>query len=152
MVDKALRIIKSLNEEKVDYIIIGGYAVILHGFLRATEDIDIVLKLTKENILYFQRAIKKIYDEDIDEITFSELQKYSVIRYGTPENFYIDIISGIGKTFSFENIIPVEKIVEGVKIKFASAESLFAMKKNTYREKDKLDLLFLKEKLKHNDI
>lgn len=151
MLDKVLKVIDSLNKHKVEYIIIGGYAVILHGFLRATEDIDIIVKMTESNITKLQTALNVIYnDNEINEITFEELNNYPVIRYGTADNFYIDIISRIGEAFSYDNIGIVSKEIESIQIKFASAASLYEMKKNTYREKDKLDILFLKEKLEND--
>lgn len=151
MLDKVLKVIDSLNKLDVQYVIIGGYAVILHGFLRATDDIDILLEMSSDNISNFQKALLNVYnDHEINEISFKELQTYSVIRYGTPDNFYIDVISRIGEMFSYKNIDKVSKVIDGVEIKFASAESLFMMKKNTYREKDNIDILFLKEKLKND--
>ncbi|MEW6195128.1 MAG: nucleotidyltransferase [Bacteroidota bacterium] len=151
MLDKVLKVIDSFNKHDVQYVIIGGYAVILHGFLRATDDIDILLEMSLANISNFQKALLNVYnDPEIDEISFKELQTYSVIRYGTPDNFYIDVISRIGEMFSYQNIDKVSKVIDGVEIKFASAEALFMLKKNTYREKDKLDILFLIEKLKND--
>lgn len=151
MLDKVLNIIESFNKHEVDYVIIGGYAVIMHGFLRATEDIDVMLLMTKENITRFQSALYDVYSEnEIEELSFEELGKYPVIRYGTPDNFYIDIISGLGTAFSFENIDIDRKVVDNVEVKFASVKSLIEMKKNTYREKDKIDLLFLTEKKKND--
>ena len=149
MFDTILQIADSLNKNKVEYVIIGGYALILHGFLGATEGLDIMLKMTEENIEKFKKSLKSIFaDGDLEEINFGELKKYPVIRYGTSENFYIDIISGIDIEFSYESIIRESKLIEGVDVYFATAESLYKMKKNTHREKDKLDLVFLKEKLK----
>jgi hypothetical protein len=148
MLDKIPKIISFLNKHKVEYVIIGGYAIIIHGFLRATEDIDLVLKMTHENVSKFQKALLTIYnDNDINEINFSELSNYSVIRYGTPDNYYIDVISKIGELFNYDNISKEIKIIDGIEFITATAESLYEMKKNTYREKDKLDILFLKEKL-----
>ena len=151
MLDKVLNIIESFNKHEVDYVIIGGYAVIMHGFLRATEDIDVMLLMSNENITRFQNALYDVYAEkEIEELSFDELGKYPVIRYGTPDNFYIDIISGLGTAFSFENVDIEKKVVDNVEIKFASVKSLIEMKKNTYREKDKIDLLFLTEKKKND--
>lgn len=123
----------------------------MHGFLRATEDIDVMLLMTNENITRFQNALYDVYAEkEIEELSFAELGKYPVIRYGTPDNFYIDIISGLGTAFSFENVDIEKKVVDNVEVKFASVKSLIEMKKNTYREKDKIDLLFLTEKKKND--
>ena len=149
MLDKVLKIVKSMNQHKVNYVIIGGYAIIMHGYLRATEDLDIMIEMDEENVIKLQQAMKDVYeDKDIEEISYSELEKFPVMRYGTPDNFYIDVISGLGTEFSFKDIKIVEKNIEGVTIPFASIYSLYEMKNNTYREKDKLDLLFIKQKLK----
>jgi len=43
------RIVASLNKHRVDFLIIGGYAVFYHGFVRATEDLDIYVRPTEEN-------------------------------------------------------------------------------------------------------
>lgn len=151
MLEKVPNIIKSLNRNNVKYVIIGGYAIILHGYLRATEDLDLVLLMTEENINNFQTALKEVYDDkDIDEINFTELLNYSVIRYGTPDNFYIDVISRIGERFDYNNISIKELVIDDIIFKLATAESLFEMKKNTFREIDKMDVLFLKEKLKND--
>lgn len=151
MLEKVPEIIKSLNRNNVKYVIVGGYAIILHGFLRATEDLDLVVEMTQENIKNFQKALKKVYnDKDIDEINYNELLNFSVIRYGTPDNFYIDVISRIGESFNFNNIAVQEQVIDDITFKLATAGSLFEMKKNTLREIDKLDILFLKEKLKND--
>lgn len=42
-------LIVSLNEAKVDYMLVGGYAVMAHGYVRATQDIDIWVRPTVEN-------------------------------------------------------------------------------------------------------
>lgn len=151
MLEKVPNIIKSLNRNNVKYVIIGGYAIILHGYLRATEDLDLLVLMTEENINNFQKALKEIYyDKDIDEINYGELSKYSVIRYGTPDNFYIDVISRIGKRFDYNNISIKELVIDDIIFKLATAESLLEMKKDTSREIDKMDVLFLKEKLKND--
>jgi len=151
MLDKVPEIIKSLDRNNVKYVIIGGYAIILHGYLRATEDLDLVVEMTQENINNFQKALKEVYnDKDIDEINYFELSNYSVIRYGTPDNFYIDVISRIGESFDFNNITKQDKVIDEIVFKYATAESLLEMKQNTHREIDKLDILFLKEKIKND--
>jgi len=43
--------LKSLNNNKVNYILVGGYSVILHGYSRTTGDMDIWVERTKENYI-----------------------------------------------------------------------------------------------------
>ena len=60
----------------------------------------------------------------------------------------LDKISKIGESFNYDNISKENKIIDGIEFITATAESLYQMKKDTYREKDKLDILFLKQKLR----
>ena len=141
-------IIQALNTFHVEYILIGGYAVILHGLPRTTMDMDIMLKMTGENIRKFRQALKSIYkDKDIEEITLDELKKYAVIRYGTPDHFYIDIMTRIGEIADFENIAFEEKEIEGLVIKLATPEALYKLKSQSLRPQDQGDALFLRRLL-----
>ena len=51
--------LKALNEFHVEYILVGGYSVILHGYSRTTGDMDIWVKKTKENYLKIGRAFRR---------------------------------------------------------------------------------------------
>ncbi|NLO18334.1 MAG: hypothetical protein GX121_00395, partial [Ignavibacteria bacterium] len=79
-----------------------------------------------------------------------ELKNYAVIRYISPDNDIIDIVANLGEAFHYENIEFKEMEIEGIKVKVATPKALINMKSSTYREKDKLDLLFLKELIKKN--
>lgn len=148
--DKFLKIIDALEKEKVDYILIGGFAMVLYGMPRATQDIDIFIRCREENIERLQRALYSVFtNKNVFEITFSELQNYPVIRYGAEEGYYVDILANIGTAFSFEDLMFEELNVEGHKIKIASVESLYKLKENTLRAIDKSDLLFLKQIMKN---
>jgi hypothetical protein len=142
-------IIKALNQFEVDYILIGGYAVILHGLPRTTQDMDLIIKMSGENVKNLQTALRSVYnDSEINEINFEELKKYAVIRYGTPDNFNIDIMAGIGEIANYDNIEFEIKEVDDLKIKLATAGALFKLKKNSMRPQDQSDAVFLSEILK----
>jgi len=49
--------LKSLNSNGVEYLLIGGYAVAIHGHVRATNDIDVWVKISPENAARIQRAL-----------------------------------------------------------------------------------------------
>jgi len=141
-----MAVIEALNRYQVDYVLVGGVAVILHGLERLTRDIDIFIKPDRENVDKLRRALHSIFDDQsIDEITTEELQKYAVIRYGTPEGFYIDIMTKLGELFSFQDL--EYEIIEykGIKIRLATPGILYKMKKDTVRFQDKIDALFLQE-------
>jgi len=148
--DFFLKVCKALNKENVEYVIIGGFAMILHGYSRFTEDIDIFIKPTEKNVEKLKVSLRKLFDDDsIEEISHSDLLQYAVIRYGTPEGFYIDLIGRIGEIASYEEVDAGKeiKVVDDVPIPVCGVEKLLFLKEGTLRNKDKMDAIFLKEKL-----
>ncbi|KAA3617037.1 MAG: hypothetical protein D8M58_04430 [Calditrichaeota bacterium] len=138
-------VIKALNKRNVDYILIGGYAVILYGMPRLTQDLDLIIKMDHSNIKNFRYALEDVFkDDEIKEITFDELKKYAVIRYGCPDGFYIDVMAGIGEVADYDSINFETKVFKGSFVKIATPEALFELKKNTVRPEDKRDARFLK--------
>jgi hypothetical protein len=149
--DKFLRLIQSMEDEGVEYILIGGYAIILHGFLRATQDVDFFVNPSEENLNKLRKALKSVYKDDaIDEITSKELMQYAVIRYGTEDGFSIDLIARIGEAFQFSDLQYEKKVINGISLKIATAQTLYKLKKNTYREIDQMDIQFLLRKMEKN--
>ena len=51
--------LKLLNEERVEYVIVGGYAVVFHGYIRATNDMDVFFRNTADNIQRMRRALER---------------------------------------------------------------------------------------------
>jgi hypothetical protein len=51
--------IQSLNDNQVNYLVIGGYAVALHGYPRYTKDIDIWIEMTQENAVNTIKALEQ---------------------------------------------------------------------------------------------
>jgi hypothetical protein len=141
-----LAVIEALNQFDVEYVLVGGVAVILHGLERLTREIAIFIKAIPENVHRLKKALHSIFnDPSIDEITAEDLESYAVIRYGTPNGFYIDIMTQLGETFSFQDL-EYETIAYGtVKIKIATPETLFKMKNDSLRLQDKADALFLQD-------
>lgn len=144
--NRFLEVIDALGKEKVDYVLIGGFAVVLYGMPRFTQDLDLFIKSEKENVEKLQKALYSVFkDKSIFEITYSELQKYPVIRYGSEEGFYIDVLLKIGSAFIFEDLRFEVLNIEGHTINVASPETLYKLKEKTYRAIDQNDLIFLKE-------
>lgn len=134
-----IKVLKAFNVHGVDYIL-------LQGMGRLTRDIDIFVKMAPDNINKLRSALYAVFnDNSIEKITLEELNKYPVIRYGTPYGFYIDIMARLGETAAYDDL--EFKIVEyqGVRIRVATPETLYKLKKDTLRDKDKIDPEFLKE-------
>jgi hypothetical protein len=144
LIDKFLQVIDQFEKENVEYVLIGGFAVVLHGFPRLTQDIHVFIRPTEENVKRLQTALKNVFDDrSIDEITYDELARYPVIRYGTPDGFNIDIIAQIGEAIQFDDIEYDVMEVEAHRLKIADEHSLIRMKENTMRETDQADVRFL---------
>jgi len=142
-----LDIMRVLSAENVDYVLIGGFAIILHGFSRLTADIDIFVKPKIENIERLKKALKKVFpaDDEIESLSLQDLQEYAVVRFGTVDNFYIDLIARIGEKFNYEDLEYEVREVTGVQVRIATPETLLRMKKDTVRPEDKRDARFLAE-------
>jgi len=145
--EKFLKILRALAREKVEYILIGGFAVILHGLARLTADIDIFVKPEAENLERLKEALKEVFptDREIDSISLQDLHEYAVVRFGTTADFYIDIVARIGEMFRYEDLEHEVRNIAGVPVRIATPETLFRMKKDTVRPEDKRDAWFLAE-------
>ncbi len=151
--DKNFReFIALLNEHKVKYLIIGGYAVNFHGYPRYTKDIDLWLWMTSPNIKNLIQAIK--------DFGFGSLS-LGIEDFMTPENiiqlgyepYRIDLLMDVeGVVFDecFERRVEVD--LDGVNTKFLSLQDLIAIKKKAGRLQDLADAEQLERlKKKSND-
>jgi predicted nucleotidyltransferase len=147
-----LDVCKKFNELGVDYVVGGGFAVILHGLPRLTNDIDFFINPSPDNVNKIKQALADIFnDESIQEIGITDIEKYSVVRYGTPQGFYLDFIGKVGDFAKYpdlrKGVVYLE--VETVQIPVCGIETLLWLKEHTLRPIDQEDVLFLKEKLRH---
>ncbi len=146
-----LKIIEQLEKEQVDFIIIDELALILNGMPRTCDCLSIIVNMTKNNINNLRNALMILFNSElINGISYNELKKYKIISYISPKKDVIDLFSSFEDTFSYDNTEYYEMELEGIKVKVATPKSLIEMKSKTNREKDKLDLLFLKELIKRN--
>lgn len=145
--DDALRVIAALNDEGVDYVVVGGFAVNLHGLIRATEDLDLFIRPDRENVARLRRALASIWaDPSIEEITAEDLcGDYPVIRYGPPDGtLFLDLLARLGTTTRFEDLEVEQKQIGATTVRVASPRSLYRMKKGTVRAIDHADAAALR--------
>lgn len=136
---------KSLNECKVEYILIGGFAVILHGNVRSTKDIDLLVEPSEQNIIKLKKGLSVLPDHAAMDIGNCDVKEYEVVRVA--DEIVIDLMAkacGIDFGAAKNEIQLIE--VDGVKIPVASKELLIRMK-DTVRHSDKLDSEFLRWRL-----
>ena len=133
---------RSLNTCGVKYILIGGFAIILHGFVRGTKDIDLLVDPSIDNVKKIKRALSFLPDNVISLIKEDEIEKFSVVRVA--DEFVIDLMAnacGVDFEKAWKSIEYI--LVEGVEIPVPSMEMLIQMK-NTLRPSDQMDVEFLK--------
>lgn len=73
------------------YILIGGFAVILNGYVRATKDIDFLVDVSSENIKKIKQAMSRLPDNAIREMQDDDIAKYTVVRIA--DEFVVDLLS-----------------------------------------------------------
>ena len=136
----------ALNAVSARYIVVGGMAIIQQGFLRATEDIDLLLERSRDNQTRVLKALEILPDKSVKELAETDLDEYLVVRVA--DEIVVDLmLSACGIAYD-EVVDDIEiKVIEGVSIPFASARMLLKMKQ-TYRDKDIPDRIFLEEKLR----
>jgi Nucleotidyl transferase AbiEii toxin, Type IV TA system len=146
--NELVRLLGAFEKEQVDYVLIGGTAVNLHGIVRATEDVDIFLRPTADNVERLRRALRDVYDDpSIDEISADDLcGDYPAVRYYPPAgDLFLDILTRLGEFARFEDLEVQEVPLEGVRVRVASPRTLYWLKKGTVRPIDQADAAVLKE-------
>jgi hypothetical protein len=137
-----MRVLASLEAEHVDYAVIGGVAINLHGIVRATEDIDVFIAADADNIARLRRALHAVYDDStIDEITADDLcGEYPAVRYVPPAGGPpMDILTRLGDACRFADIEKERYDVDDVVITVATPAMLYQMKRGTVRPLDHAD-------------
>jgi len=152
-------IIQSLNDAGVRYLIAGGLAVVAHGYLRFTADIDLIVGFDKKNLEraieifstlgyrprfpvnpkdFANPSIRKRWIEEKHMVVFSFI---SDIHRETPVDLFVE------EPFDFDNEYEHAawfEVDDGVEASFVSFDLLIKLKEESGRDKDKLDLYNLK--------
>jgi hypothetical protein len=148
------RVLASIEQEGVRYIVFGAVALNFHGLARATEALDLFIAPDRENVERLKRALRSVFDDEhIDEISADDLAgDYPAIQYVPPHGaFHVDILAQLGTAFRFEDLEAVRVPFEDLMISVASPTTLYRMKRDTVRLKDRADAELLKERFNLKD-
>lgn len=154
-IDDLKLLIKSLNENDVEYFLIGGYALFAHGYERATTDIDIIVPPTVESGIKVKKALMVLPEKaakDIDPEWFvnyvdceSEGDDFGTIRVG--DEILVDIMfNACGETYETLKQHSRTVYIEDIPIKTIDLLGLLKTKQ-TVREKDISDRNILQRAL-----
>ncbi len=137
-----LLIIKQLQTYQVRFLLIGGYAVIFHGYNRTTGDMDIWIDPDEENKSKFIACLFELEyrQEDIDYLRSLDFTKAQVFSIGE-EPQRVDFLTQVN-LLNFKEAYENKMIapLDGLEIPYIHFNDLVLMKMNTGRLKDKSDV------------
>ncbi len=136
------------EEEKVEYIIVGAYALSAHGIVRATRDIDFWVNPTPENADKVWRALTRFGAPMID-VTVDDFARPGVIYQIGVAPFRIDVITEAAPLkfeASYANAIRAD--IGGVQAPVLSVGDIILNKQTAGRHKDELDIEELRKHYK----
>jgi Nucleotidyl transferase AbiEii toxin, Type IV TA system len=153
--DELLRVLRAFEEQDLEYVLIGATAMGFHGLVRATEDVDLLIRATPENVDRLRRALQATYSDDpsIEDIRTEDLLgDYPAVRYYPMSGeLFFDILTRLGDAARYETVESDVMEVEGVRVRIASPQALYQLKKNTVRPIDRQDAAALRERFKLKD-
>jgi hypothetical protein len=153
--DELLRVLRAFEAAGLEYVLIGATAMGFHGLIRATEDVDLFVRATSENVERLREALRAAYDGDphVDEITARDLLgDYPAVRYYPPSgDLYFDVMTRLGQAASFETVEAEVKHVDGIGVRVATPAALYQLKKGTVRALDRQDAAVLRERFNLTD-
>ena len=147
--DEILRVLRAFEAAGLEYVLIGATAMGFHGVVRATEDVDLLIRPTADNVAKLRTAFRAVYDDpQIEEISTADLLgDYPAVRYYPPTgDLYFDVLTRLGEAVSFESVDAETKRSEGIAVRVATPAALYRMKKGTVRAKDHQDAAALRQR------
>jgi hypothetical protein len=153
--DEVMRVLRAFESNCLEYVLIGAAAMGFHGLVRATQDLDVFIRATAENIERLRSALRAVYpgDPHIGEISTDDLLgDYPAVRYYPPSgDLYFDLLTRLGDAASFETVEAEIKEIDGTRINVATPSALYKLKKGTVRLQDQADAAALRERFKLSD-
>ncbi|MCF8448403.1 MAG: hypothetical protein K9G49_00915 [Taibaiella sp.] len=134
--------IRCFNASQVDYIVVGGYAVIYYGSARTTGDIDLWVRKSEENYIKIVSAFQKfgmpVFDMTIENFLHND--KMDVFSFGNPP-VSIDILTSVkGLSFNEAFTHAVDAVWDNVPLRLLDLRDLIKAKKAVGRYKDLDDI------------
>jgi len=136
-------ILSAFSEEKVEYLLVGSYAMAFHGYSRATGDIDLWISPNAYNADKVWRALKRFGAPTFDLNQTDLMTSGMVFQMGVAPN-RIDIITQIDAVDFAEAWKEREVVqIDGLTVPLIGKSQLIKNKKATGRPKDQIDVLWM---------
>jgi len=139
-------LLKLLNAHKVDYLVVGGYALGFHGAPRFTGDIDLFVKPDPQNAKRILDTLKEFGFESSDLSQDDFTSPKSVIQFGFPP-VRIDIMNSLsGVSWEKADSGKIKGDLDNITVYFIGKEDLITNKKTLGRQRDLADIEALENK------
>ena len=138
------KLLAKLVRAEVKFIIVGGVAVALNGFVRTTEDIDILIEASAENVTRLLDELRNFGEGHARELSpadFSDSE--GAIRI--IEDFPLDVFTMMrGKRYA--DLVGSTKTtrIDDVEVRYLNSEALIALKRDSQRDQDRIDVSALR--------
>ena len=153
------QIFRELNKIKVQYLVVGGVAVNLHGFGRFTADLDLLILLEEENLKKIQKVMKLMGYSERLPISVMELSDHKKVKawqskknlkaytFNPPRTGLLQVDIVIDESLKFKKLAEhkVVKYIHKIRIPVVSIQDLILMKKKANRTQDTEDVKALLE-------
>ena len=144
-IEDLVALCRGLNAAAARYSVIGGFAVNLHGYVRGTMDIDLLIDPSDENVRKVKAALSGLADNAAADVADDDVRTHAVVRVA--DEVVVDLMAkacGVDVEQALKNGLSRE--IDGVPIPYPDAATLIATK-DTVRPKDHQDVHFLRLKL-----
>ena len=131
------RVIRALNEQEAEYLLIGGYALFSHGYHRATEDIDLLIPRGEKTAAPIIRALMVLADKAASDIPLEWFEEGENVRLA--DEIVVDLLfQTCGETFETLKSHAETIDLDGVPVRTLTLEGLLKTKQSE-RQKDAMD-------------
>ncbi|MCE0521677.1 MAG: hypothetical protein LV480_02060 [Methylacidiphilales bacterium] len=141
MITSYEKLLESLVQTQVNFALVGGLAVCLNGFVRTTDDVDILIDNSADNVTRLSRVLAAFGEGLGKDLTTSDLtNEPGAVRI--QEDFILDIFVQMnGKTLGdYSPWIGYHALKSGVQIPFLKIAGLIETKRGSLRQKDQVDI------------
>ena len=137
------RVAELLDEEQVEYALVGGYALALQGIVRLTEAVDILVERTPENARRWVRALSRLPDGAAKELAGDETLHAEPYAIRINGEFTVDVLNS-ASGLTWQELLPYRTRIDGIQV--VSLEGLLRMKEHG-RLKDQADAEAIRQAL-----
>lgn len=154
-----LELLKALEDKSIRYVVVGGVAVVLHGFVRATMDLDLIVSLEAGNTGKFLQLVKELGYRPrvpvlLEDFANAEKRKTWVktkgmrvfsLHHSKRVQELVDVF--VEEPIPFDELYArrIQVSVDGCPIQVASSQDLKTLKRQAGRPQDIQDVQALEE-------